>query len=161
MSIPNARSEHVTRAASWPPRISVRVRVREMTWRARLRRVITATCLSTVVACSSSPAASPTEPDVAPYLAGRVTAIVRAGSSASVRVEANPNSTTLGLKAVAQVDGQTLVLLPGRVVGDQRSLALGQWVRVWFDGAIAQSYPVQGTAGTVVIDSTGVVPAGS
>jgi hypothetical protein len=111
-------------------------------------------------ACASGTTEAPTEPDAAPYMAGRITAIVRAGSSASVRIEANPNSTTLGLKAVAQVDGQTLVLLPGRVLGDQRSLALGQWVRVWFDGAVALSYPVQGTAGTVVVDSAGVVPTG-
>jgi hypothetical protein len=113
-----------------------------------------------LTACAAGSSATPTEPDTAPYMAGRITAIVRAGSSASVRIEANPNSATLGLKAVAQVDGQTLVLLPGRAPGDQRSLALGQWVRVWFDGAVAQTYPVQGTAGTVVVDSSGVVPAG-
>jgi hypothetical protein len=40
--------------------------------------------------------------------------------------------------------------------GEFRSLALGQWVRVWFNGPVAESYPVQGTAGTVVIDSLAI-----
>jgi len=122
--------------------------------------VLATLLVGSTLSCKSSNVSAPIEPQTPPYMAGRVTAIVRAGSSASVRIEANPNSATQGLKAVAQVDGLTLVLLPGRVLGDQRSLVLGQWVRVWFDGVLLQTYPVQGAAATVVVDSLGVVPAG-
>jgi len=94
-------------------------------------------------------------------MAGRVTSILQTStSSLSVRIEANPLSTTLGLKAVVRVDGITLVLLPDGKAGDRRSLASGQWVRLWFDGPIAESYPVQGTAATIVIDSIAITPNG-
>ena len=100
-------------------------------------------------------------PRGAPYMAGRVTSILQTStSSLSVRIEANPLSTTLGLKAVVRVDGITLVLLPDGKAGDRRSLASGQWVRLWFDGPIAESYPVQGTAATIVIDSIAITPNG-
>ncbi len=112
-------------------------------------------------ACSSSDAVAPTEPTSPPYMAGRVTSVVPTGTGAvSMRVEANPFSVNLGLKAVARVDAITVIWLPNRKAGDLRSLTPGQWVRLWFDGAIAQSYPVQGTAATVVIDSSAISPSG-
>lgn len=128
----------------------------------RLTFSLAAALLALVVsACNSEQTSEPSVPSTAPYMAGRVTSVLQTGTSTiSVRIEANPLSPTQGLKAVAAVDGVTLVLLPDRKPGDQRSLALGQWVRLWFDGPIAESYPVQGTASTIVIDSIAITPNG-
>lgn len=92
-------------------------------------------------------------------MAGRVTAITQSGANfGTVRIEAVPGSATNGPKAVASVDAVTVVLDRDGKRGDFRTLAAGQWVRVWFDGAILQSYPVQGFANTIKIDSLGITP---
>ncbi len=113
-----------------------------------------------LVACGAEKNTStPTEPNSAPYMAGRVTAITQSGANfGTVRIEAVPGSTTNGPKAVASVDAVTVVLGRDGKRGDFRTLAAGQWVRVWFDGAILQSYPVQGFANTIKIDSLGITP---
>jgi len=71
----------------------------------------------------------------------------------SIRVESNPLDVSGSPKAVARVDDFAFVTLPGNAEGDYRSLATGQWVRLWFDGAVMESYPVQGIARAVAIDS--------
>lgn len=111
------------------------------------------------IACSSKDDSSITAPKGAPYMSGRITSITESGSNGgTVRIEANPLSTSQGLKAIARVDGVTNILLPGNKLGDFRSLAPGQFVRLWFDGAISESYPVQGFAGTISIDSLIIAP---
>ncbi len=114
-----------------------------------------------LLACSAEKNAStPTEPNSAPYMAGRVTAITQTGANfGTVRVETVPGTASNGPKAVATVDAVTLVLGRDGKRGDFRTLAAGQWVRVWFDGAILQTYPVQGFANAIKIDSLGVTPA--
>lgn len=113
------------------------------------------------LACSAEKHASaPTEPNSAPYMAGRVTAITQTGANfGTVRIEAVPGTASNGPKAVATVDAVTVVLSRDGKRGDFRTLAAGQWVRVWFDGAILESYPVQGFANTIKIDSLGITPA--
>ena len=133
--------------------------------RVRMRAWIVATALFTAVvgavACSSKDDSSITAPKGAPYMSGRITSITGSGSNGgSVRIESNPLSTSQGLKAVARVDGVTLILLPGNKIGDFRSLAPGQFVRLWLDGTILKSYPVQGFAATIAIDSLVVTPSG-
>jgi len=119
------------------------------------------TAAAGAVACNSKADSSVTAPTDAPYMAGRITSIAASGTSGgSVRIEANPFSTSQGLKAVARVDGITVVLLPGNKLGDFRSLAPGQFVRLWFDGAISQSYPVQGVAARIAVDSLTITPSG-
>lgn len=138
-------------------RISRRRAAVDVGWtRGLINARLTAVMLLSALACSSNEA-SPTEPRSAPYMAGRITSITASGTQiARVRIEANPASTSEGLKAVATVDPLTVILLPDKSTGSLRSLATGQWVRLWFDGAITDSYPVQGTAATIAIDSTGV-----
>ena len=115
-------------------------------------------CAATVASCGGDGGA-PTEPKTAPYMAGRITSVTQASTfSGSIRVEAIPSSPNAGLKAVARIDGVTTVLLIDSKEGEFRSLAVGQWVRLWLDGEILESYPVQGVAGTVKIDSLGVTP---
>jgi len=112
------------------------------------------------LACSADKNAStPTEPNSAPYMAGRVTAITQTGANfGTVRIEAVPGTASNGPKAVATVDAVTVVLSRDGKRGEFRTLAAGQWVRVWFDGAILETYPVQGFANTIKIDSLGVTP---
>lgn len=110
-------------------------------------------------ACSGGGTTEPTVPATAPYMSGRITSLVQSGAFAgTIRVESIPSNANAGLKALARIDAVTVVLSVDSKVGEFRSLAVGQWVRLWFDGAIAESFPVQGTAGTVKIDSLGVTP---
>ena len=120
---------------------------------------VIAMTLLTVPACGGNGTTEPTVPATAAYMSGRITSVVQSGAfTGTIRVEAIPASANAGLKALAKVDAVTVVLSVEGKVGEFRSLAVGQWVRLWFDGAIAESYPVQGTAGTVKIDSLGVTP---
>lgn len=109
-----------------------------------------------LMACGDSTSA-PDVPSGPAGIAGRITSVVPEGTyRGAIRVEANPLSSSGSPKADVTVLNGTIVLLTTRKEGDFRSLAVGQWVRVWFEGAVMESYPVQGTAGTVVIDSTGI-----
>ena len=106
-------------------------------------------------ACGSDD--SPTVPSRNADITGRVTAVTPSGNfRGTVLVEANPSAPNGDAKALVSVAGNTIVLTVAGTEGDFRSLALGQWVRVWFAGPVLESYPVQGTAATVKIDSAGV-----
>ena len=90
-------------------------------------------------------------------MAGRITSLSASGSYAgSIRVEANPLSANTGDKAQVSVPASATIVLLTRAEGDFRALTVGQWVRVWFNGAVALSYPVQGTAQAIAIDSAGI-----
>jgi hypothetical protein len=121
---------------------------------ATLALVLTATGAAT--GCDSENSAM--EPSIPAQISGRITALTTTSAFAgTIRVETVPTDNTGTPKAIATVDGQTVVLRVDRSVGEFRSLAVGQWVRVWFDGPVQESYPVRGVAGTVVIDSSGTV----
>ena len=76
-------------------------------------------------------------------MSGRITSVVQSGAFAgTIRVESLPSNANAGLKAVAKVDAVTAVLGVDGTVGEFRSLSVGQWVRLWFDGAVAESYGV-------------------
>jgi len=97
-------------------------------------------------------------------IAGRVTSIVPTGNfSGRVLVEAVPGQPNVGAKVLVTVTGETNVFVPrsgdrpGFVAAGQfRTLATGQWVRVWFGGPLADSYPQQGVASNIAVDSLGV-----
>lgn len=111
--------------------------------------------LLVLAACSESEN-SPTEPTTPAGISGRITSIVPTGPYRGiVRVEFDPDNPNEGPKAMVNVTTVTTILTISREEGDFRSLSNGHWVRVWFDGPVAESYPVQGTAGTIVIDSLG------
>lgn len=125
-----------------------------------IRAVLVLTLL--IGAACGSATTEPTIPATAPYMSGRITSVVQSSAFAgTIRVESIPSNANAGLKALARVDAVTVVLSVDGKAGEFRSLAVGQWVRLWFDGAIAESFPVQGTAGTVKIDSLGVTPLAS
>ncbi len=105
-----------------------------------------------VLACSSASVGG--VPTSAPGIAGRITSVNRAGERiGSIRVEEQPAQASGSAKAVATVTQGTVVLRGVTEPRDVNDLRVGQWVRVWFDGPVMESYPVQATAGTIVIDS--------
>lgn len=83
-----------------------------------------------------------------------MTAIERAGERRSIRVEANPAETSGSDKAVVRITPETQILRGDSASADFGSLALQQWVRVWFIGPVRESYPVQADAALVQIDTT-------
>ena len=121
----------------------------------RFASALASAALLAIAACSDSDN-TPSEPTTPAGIAGRITSVVPSGNFRGyVRVEFNPNNPNEGPKAVVGVTGATTILTLAREEGDFRNLSNGIWVRVWFEGAVAESYPVQGTAGTIVIDSIG------
>lgn len=114
-------------------------------------RIAVLLAVATGLACASAAVGVPSG---SPGITGQITSVSRAGDRiGSIRVEEQPTQLSGSAKAVATVTQGTVVL---RGVSDQRDfndLRVGQWVRVWFDGPVMESYPVQAKAGTIVIDS--------
>lgn len=54
-------------------------------------------------------------------------------------------------KASVRVLPETLVFTPGGSEGDLELIEAGVGIRVWFEGPVAESYPVQGTAAAVQV----------
>ena len=107
-----------------------------------------------ILAIACSAAAKPKLPETPASIAGRITAVNRAGEKiGSIRVEAQPGDSAGSAKAVARIGQETVVLGQGGSGADFNALQVGQWVRVWFTGPVATSYPVQGSASAVAIDS--------
>jgi hypothetical protein len=52
-------------------------------------------------------------------------------------------------KASVRITPETLIFSPGGSSGDASLIASGVGIRVWFEGPVAESYPVQGTAGAI------------
>jgi hypothetical protein len=89
---------------------------------------------------------------------GRVVAITPANAGAvTIRVETNPGTQT-GPKVLAYTDDITLVRLPGNQEATYRAVQVGQWIRLWMEGAVTDSYPQQGTARAIAVDSLGSQP---
>lgn len=113
--------------------------------------------LLTVASSCSKSSTEPLEPSGPAGITGRITSVVAEGAfRGTIKVEADPTSTTIGPKSVVTVTNSTIVILKTRDEGEFRSLAVGQWVRVWYTGAIVDTYPTQGIASTVAIDSLGI-----
>ncbi len=115
------------------------------------RSLLTALAAALIAACTQPMRGVP---NTAPSIEGRVTAVSQSGEQiGTIRVEERPEETAGSAKASARIT-QSTDLWRGSTRADFRALAVGQWVRVWFTGPVAESYPVQATASTVVIDST-------
>lgn len=54
-------------------------------------------------------------------------------------------------KASVRVLPETLVFAPDGSEGDASLIEQGVGIRVWFEGAVAESYPIQGTASAVQV----------
>ncbi|MFO8060578.1 MAG: DUF3221 domain-containing protein [Bacillota bacterium] len=119
------------------------------TWRRMIPVLLACLLLLLPGGCARVPGG---EPD----LRGEITSIGRAVGSSAVQilVEARPGEEDGSDKAHVFVAGDRVVFR--RVNGSHRGAATadleeGQWVQVWFDGPVAESYPLQGKARAVVI----------
>lgn len=96
---------------------------------------------------SASPSAAVQQriPSEAPSITGVITQLDR---GRRVRVEDSETNK----KAVVRITDATRILDRKGEATSEAALALGQTVRVWFVGPVAESFPVQATAGVLVID---------
>lgn len=104
----------------------------------------------TVQPTGGDPAAANTRrlPQEAPSIVGVVTQ--RTGDR--VRVEERPEEPSGSAKAVVRLGADTKVLRPDGSAARESDIVAGSRVRVWFTGPVAESYPVQAAAGTVVVE---------
>ncbi len=89
-------------------------------------------------------------PTRAPDIAGTIT---YAGPG-TILVEERPNETAGSAKASVRIADATTVWRAtgaGQERASAADLVPGRLVRVWFDGPIAETYPVQATARAIVI----------
>ena len=100
-------------------------------------------------------ACSPTAPDEDPGIRGTITTITPAAGGGSILVETPQGEPTFDYdKAMVRITDDTDILRLNGSTYEEAAFAdleQGQWVDVWFAGAVAESYPVQGTAKTVLI----------
>lgn len=90
-------------------------------------------------------------PDEAPSICGVITAL----SSDSLLVEEDPQAESGSAKAMMRVQESTRVLHRDGHTVHYSALAVGQTVSAWFDGPVAESYPVQTAAGVIVLEAPG------
>jgi hypothetical protein len=89
-------------------------------------------------------------PAEAPFVRGVVTAI----DGADVTIEENPADQSGSPKAVLRLTPETDIFWRSGDQANPSDLRLGARVSAWTRGPVMESYPVQGTAGTLVIEST-------
>ena len=109
--------------------------------------------------CGGATAAQPASPSpsVSPSGPADITGVVRDltpgedADTATILVVADPGSTSSVDKASVRVTADTVVWTAEGVRGEAANLAEGELVGVWFSGPVAESYPVQATAGAIEI----------
>lgn len=111
-----------------------------------------ATLLTSCNPLSSLPGVAQTGiPDEAPSICGVITVL----SSDSLLVEEDPRAESGSAKAMMRIQEGTRVLRRDGSAAHYSTLAVGQTVSAWFDGPVAESYPVQTAAGVIVLEAPG------
>ena len=100
-----------------------------------------------LAACADAARTAP--PQGVASFAGRIVA-VEAQSLLVVAPTVQPAGAD---RATVRLHAGTRVLTAAGDVASVADLRVGQGVRAWFDGPVMESYPVQATAGAIVIDS--------
>jgi hypothetical protein len=113
-----------------------------------LLTLLTLACASDPAGDGPAPRADDGIPAAAPSIAGTITA----ADPLSIRVEVDPTAESGSDKAQVRLRPATRVLHPSGAPAPRSLLVRGRAVRVWFVGPVAESYPVQATGGTIVID---------
>lgn len=94
-------------------------------------------------------------PNEQPGIRGVITKADSTAGSSYILVEENPADASGSNKASVRIKDQTKIY---RRSGDSlekssaAALIVGKKVSVWFEGPVAESYPVQGSASVVVIE---------
>ncbi len=106
--------------------------------------------LLTASACESDEEKTPRPPDGPPPIRGVITAIERD----RVLIEENPRERSGSDKAWLRVTAETILRFRATSApATFADLRIGRTVRAWTTGPVAESYPVQGTAAMIEIES--------
>jgi beta-N-acetylhexosaminidase len=93
-------------------------------------------------------------PDIIGQITRATTSVVDGSRRIAILVEAVPNDLSGSAKALVTVDRSTRIFhVNASVTARVEDLLPGATVSVWFDGPVAESYPVQARAGTVLVGS--------
>ena len=97
---------------------------------------------------------STARPDAPPSILGTISQLLPADSAADIAggflIDDGQDGYDFD-KASVTVTGDTRIVTAEGVSGTFADLANGQRVEVWFEGPVAESYPVQATAGEIRI----------
>jgi beta-N-acetylhexosaminidase len=90
--------------------------------------------------------------DITGQITSATTSVVDASRRITMIVEAVPSDVSGSPKALVTVDRSTRIFhANARLSPRVEDLLPGTTVSVWFEGPVAESYPVQGRAGTLLI----------
>jgi hypothetical protein len=103
-----------------------------------------AAALLSTAACTNEPV-----PDTPPAIVGTLTRV----TTDRLLIEAEPADSSGSAKASVRLTGGTEVhrRSGGRMAA--AALRVGQRVSAWFSGPVMESYPVQATAATIVVEA--------
>jgi hypothetical protein len=91
-------------------------------------------------------------PDIVGQITRATTSVVDGARRINILVEAVPTDLSGSAKALVTVDRSTRIFRANaNVTARVEDLLAGATVSVWFEGPVAESYPVQGRAGTLLI----------
>ncbi|MEX2569977.1 MAG: hypothetical protein WD737_01630 [Gemmatimonadota bacterium] len=91
---------------------------------------------------------APTEP---PDIQG----IVSSTDSGTILIETNPLDESGSPKAMVRLTPETAVMYRGGDAASRGELTIGHNVSAWFQGPAMESYPLQATGATIVIEPAG------
>ncbi|MHB9112152.1 MAG: DUF3221 domain-containing protein [Thermoleophilia bacterium] len=94
-------------------------------------------------------------PDSEPGIRGLITKSDSTAGSSYILVEENPADASGSNKASVRIKDQTKIYRRSgsRVEkSSEAALTIGKQVSVWFEGPVAESYPVQGSASVIVLE---------
>jgi beta-N-acetylhexosaminidase len=91
-------------------------------------------------------------PDIIGQITRATTSVVDGSRRITILVEAVPNDLSGSAKALVTVDRSTRIFhANASVTARVEDLLPGTTVSVWFVGPVAESYPVQARAGTLLV----------
>ena len=116
--------------------------------------------LMTLSACASTNSVDTTDsvavlPDAEPGIRGVITKSDSNVGSRFILVEENPGDAAGSQKAAVRLTDQTKIYRrsgSGLETITQAELVTGKKVSVWFEGPVAESYPVQETAAVILLE---------
>jgi beta-N-acetylhexosaminidase len=94
--------------------------------------------------------------DISGQITRATTSVVDGSRRITLLVETVPSDVSGSPKALVTVDGSTRVFSANASLSPKvEDLLPGTTVSVWFEGPVAESYPVQGRAGSLLIMNAG------
>ena len=120
----------------------------------RIPHLTTLTTAALALTIATTGCTTVSAPDTTPDIAGPVTQVTTFDGGVSLLVESGqPQVGDYDIASVSvDTDAEVLVMEDGDLVrATYEDIPNGARVEVWFEGPVAESYPVQATAGTVVV----------